>query len=63
VEETLNVIVQGGCGQMERCRLTALSPISRFRKPEAMDVPITNVWLKIVDDQSGELTLGEKSHL
>ena len=48
---------------MERCRFTALSPISRVRKPEVADLLKTNVWLKIVDDQSGELTLGEKSHL
>jgi long-chain acyl-CoA synthetase len=59
VEQTFEVIHLDGYGQTEGCGFTTLNPIVGVRKPNSVGVPLSNIWLKIVDDHDNELPPGE----
>ncbi|MGD9078738.1 MAG: AMP-binding protein [Desulfobacterales bacterium] len=59
VEQTFGVIHLDGYGQTEGCGFTTLNPIVGVRKPNSVGVPLSNTWLKIVDDHDSELPPGE----
>jgi len=59
VEETFGVIHLDGYGQTEGCGFTTLNPIVGVRKPNSVGIPLSNIWVKIVDDNDKELTPGE----
>ena len=46
-------------GQTEACGFTTLNPIVGIRKKESVGVPISNIWVKIVDDNFAELPPGK----
>jgi long-chain acyl-CoA synthetase len=58
VEKTFGVIFMDGYGQTEACGFTTLNPIVGVRKKESVGVPISNVWIKIVDDNFAESPAG-----
>jgi long-chain acyl-CoA synthetase len=55
VEKTFGVIHLDGYGQTEGCGFTTLNPIVGERKKDSVGVPIADIWVKIVDDDSVEL--------
>jgi long-chain acyl-CoA synthetase len=55
VEKTFGVIHMDGYGQTEGCGFTTLNPIVGVRKTDSVGIPISNVWIKIVDDNFIEL--------
>lgn len=59
VEKTFNAVFLNGYGQTEGCGFTTLNPIVGVRKPESVGVPLSNVWVKIVDDDDTELPAGK----
>lgn len=59
VEKIFGVTFMDGYGQTEACGFTTLNPIVGIRKKESVGVPIANIWIKILDDNSVELPPGE----
>ncbi len=59
IEQTFEVIHLDGYGQTEACGFTTLNPIVGVRKPNSVGVPLSNIWVKIVDDRDNELGPGE----
>ena len=59
VEKTFNTVFLNGYGQTEGCGFTTLNPVVGVRKPESVGVPLSNVWVKIVDDDDTELPTGK----
>ncbi|MHB8831945.1 MAG: class I adenylate-forming enzyme family protein [Desulfobacteria bacterium] len=59
VEKTFDVVFLNGYGQTEGCGFTTLNPIVGVRKPESVGVPLSNVWVRIVDDEDSELPSGK----
>ena len=55
MEKTFGVIHLDGYGQTEGCGFTTLNPIVGVRKKDSVGVPIADIWVKIVDDDSVEL--------
>jgi long-chain acyl-CoA synthetase len=55
VEKTFGVIHMDGYGQTEGCGFTTLNPLVGVRKSDSVGVPLSNVWIKIVDDNFNEL--------
>jgi long-chain acyl-CoA synthetase len=50
VERTFGVIHMDGYGQTEGCGFTTLNPIVGVRKRDSVGVPLSNIWIKIVDE-------------
>lgn len=59
LEKTFDVVFLDGYGQTEGCGFTTLNPVVGVRKPESVGVPLSNVWIKIVDDNFVELPANE----
>jgi len=59
VEETLGVIHLDGYGQTEGCGFTTLNPVVGVRKANSVGTALSNIWVKIVDDNDDELPAGE----
>jgi long-chain acyl-CoA synthetase len=59
VEETFHVIHLDGYGQTEGCGFTTLNPIVGVRKDNSVGTPLSNIWVKIVDDNEQDLEPGE----
>jgi len=59
VEKTFKVVHLDGYGQTEACGFSTLNPIVGVRKPNSVGVPLSNTWVKIVDDNDNELPTGE----
>jgi len=59
VEETFGVIHLDGYGQTEGCGFTTLNPIVGVRRPNSVGIPLSNIWVKIVDDDDKELPSGK----
>lgn len=59
VEKTFGVIHMDGYGQTEGCGFTTLNPVVGVRKRDSVGVPLSNVWIKIVDDNFVELPARE----
>ncbi|MFH1479701.1 MAG: long-chain-fatty-acid--CoA ligase [Pseudomonadota bacterium] len=55
VEKTFGVIFLDGYGLTESCGYTTLNPLVGIRKRDSVGVPAANIWVKIVDDNMGEL--------
>jgi long-chain acyl-CoA synthetase len=61
---SLRVVNSGGAhcagyGQTEGCGFTTLNPIVGVRKANSVGTPLSNIWVKIVDDNDNELPAGE----
>jgi long-chain acyl-CoA synthetase len=59
VEEEFGAVHLDGYGQTEGCGFTTLNPIVGVRKANSVGTPLSNIWVKIVDDNDNELPAGE----
>jgi acyl-CoA synthetase (AMP-forming)/AMP-acid ligase II len=59
VEQVFGVVHLDGYGQTEGCGFTTLNPIVGVRKPNSVGLPLSNTWIKIVDDDGNELPAGQ----
>jgi long-chain acyl-CoA synthetase len=59
IEKTFGVIHLDGYGQTEGCGFTTLNPLVGLRKIGSCGLPISNIELKIFDDNDQELPCGE----
>jgi long-chain acyl-CoA synthetase len=59
VEKVLGSVHMDGYGQTEGCGFTTLNPLLGIRKENSVGLPISNIWVKIVDDGDRELPSGE----
>jgi long-chain acyl-CoA synthetase len=59
IEETFGTIHLDGYGQTEGCGFTILNPLVGVRKENSVGTPLSNIWLKIVDDNDRELPVGK----
>jgi len=59
VEDKFGVTHLDGYGQTEGCGFTTLNPIVDVRKPNSVGTPLSNIWVRIVDDNDNDLPPGE----
>jgi long-chain acyl-CoA synthetase len=59
VEERFGVTHLDGYGQTEGCGFTTLNPIVGVRKDNSVGTPLSNIWVRIVDDNEQDLEPGE----
>ena len=59
IEETFGVIHLDGYGQTEGCGFTTLNPIVGVRRPNSVGIPLSNIWVKIMDDKDKEVPSGK----
>lgn len=59
IEEVLGTVHLDGYGQTEGCGFTTLNPLVGVRKENSVGIPLSNIWVKIVDDNDQELPVGE----
>jgi long-chain acyl-CoA synthetase len=59
VEETFGVVHLDGYGQTEGCGFTTLNPLVGIRKANSVGTPLSNIWIRIVDDHDNDLPPGE----
>lgn len=59
VERIFGVTFLNGYGQTEGCGFTTLNPVVGIRKKESVGIPLSNVWIKILDDNFVELPPNE----
>jgi long-chain acyl-CoA synthetase len=59
VEKTFGVTHLDGYGQTEGCGFTTLNPIVGVRKDNSVGTPLSNIWVRIVDDNDHDRKTGE----
>jgi long-chain acyl-CoA synthetase len=59
VEQKFGVIHLDGYGQTEGCGFTTLNPIVGIRKANSVGTPLSNIWVRVVDDDDHDLPPGE----
>ena len=59
VERRFGVVHLDGYGQTEACGFTTLNPIVGVRKSNSVGIPLSNLLIKIVDDDDNELPVGK----
>jgi long-chain acyl-CoA synthetase len=59
VEDRFSVVHLDGYGQTEACGFTALNPLVGIRKANSVGLPLSNIWIRIHDDEDQPLPPGE----
>jgi len=63
IETTFGVTHLEGYGQTEGCGFTTLNPYAGVRKENTSGTPISNCFIKIVDDNDNEVTAGQTGEI
>jgi long-chain acyl-CoA synthetase len=58
-ERTFDCVVMDGFGHTESCGFTTLQPRVGIRKENSVGTPISNIFIKIVDDDGNEVPVGQ----
>jgi len=63
IESAFGVVHMDGYGQTEGCGFTTINPLVGVRKDNSVGPPLSNVFLKIFDDNDRELPVGETGEI
>jgi long-chain acyl-CoA synthetase len=63
IEKTFGVVHMDGYGQTEGCGFTTINPLVGVRKENSVGPPLSNAFVKVVDNDDNDLPVGETGEI